>query len=149
MSDQAIKQAVAEIPVPTFDMQSFVTPKLLHECTVAIVTTAGLRHSDQDAWVPKDTSFRVLDGARSDVMMGHYSPNFDRSGFADDINVVYPIDRVNELAIRGVIGRVAPRHISFVGNQDETMTALRLDSGPRAGEILRNDGVDVIVLTPV
>lgn len=149
MSDADIKRAVAAIPVPKFAEQFFVRPPKLSDCTVAIVTTAGLYHHGQDAFTARDTSYRVLDGERTDIRMGHWSPNFDRVGFSNDYNVVYPVDRLQELAAAGVIGRVAPRHVSFTGNQDETMTALRLDSGPAAAEELRRDGVDVILLTPV
>lgn len=149
MADHDIKRAVADVPVPTFETTAFVVPPPLRECTVAIVTTAGLHHVGQDAWRASDTSFRVLDGSRRDLRMGHWSPNFDRAGFAADLNVVFPIDRLHELAAEGTIGRVAPRHVSFTGNQDETMTALRLDSGPNAAELLRADGVDVVILTPV
>jgi hypothetical protein len=150
MSDADIKRAVANIPVPTFETTAFVVPsRPLSECTVAIVTTAGLRLPDQENWAARDTSFRVLPGDRRDLTMGHWSQNFDRSGFMADINVVYPIDRLHELAEQGVIGAVAPRHYAFTGNQDETMTALRMDSGPQVAELMRHDGVDVVLLTPV
>jgi hypothetical protein len=62
---------------------------------------------------------------------------------------VYPIDRLEELAERGVIGAVAPRHVSFAGNQPDDVSTIRLDSGPRAAAELRSDGVDVVILTPV
>jgi D-proline reductase (dithiol) PrdB len=149
MSNDDIKRVVADIALPTFETQSFVTPKPLKDCTVAIVTTAGLRHNDQDLWAARDTSYRVLYGDRRDIRMDHWSPNFDRVGFAADINVVFPIDRLRDLANQGVIGKVAPRHVSFTGNQDETMASLRIDTGPSAAQLLREDGVDVILLTPV
>jgi D-proline reductase (dithiol) PrdB len=149
MSDASIKAAVANIAVPVFDTTSFTRAKPLHDSIVAIVTTAGLRLPEQEGWAGRDTSFRVLPSDRRDLTMGHWSQNFDRSGFVSDINVVYPIDRLNELASEGIIGAVAPRHLAFTGNQDETMTGLRVDSGPLAADLLREDGVDVILLTPV
>ena len=66
-----------------------------------------------------------------------------------DINVVYPIDRLEELAAEGIIGSVAPRHLSFAGNQPDDVSTIRLDSGPRAAADLLADGVNVVVLTPV
>ena len=65
--------------------------------------------------------------------------------------MVFPLDRLHELAAEGVIGSVAPRHLAFVGNNhhDETLTTIRLDSGPAAAALLREDGVDVVLLTPV
>ena len=96
-----------------------------------------------------DTGFRVIDRERRDLVLGHWSPNFDHTGIALDLNVVYPIDRLEELAANGTIGAVAPRHISFAGNQPDDVSTVRLDSGPRAAQLLKDDGVDVVLLTPV
>ena len=82
-------------------------------------------------------------------MLGHWSPNFDRTGILLDLNVVYPIDRLEELAERGTIGAVAERHVSFAGNQPDDVATIRLDTGPAAAAALRDDGVDVVILTPV
>jgi hypothetical protein len=48
-----------------------------------------------------------------------------------------------------VIGAVAPRHVSFAGNQPDDVSTIRFDSGPVAAAALRADGVDVVLLTPV
>ena len=64
--------------------------------------------------------------------------------------MVFPIDRLHELAKEGVIGSVADTHISFMGAQpDHTLETIRLDSGPAAAERLANDEVDLVLLTPV
>ena len=120
----------------------------LSECTVAVVTTASLHHPDQADFVGGDTTYRVLDGSRRDWILGHWSPNFDTSGYAIDANVVLPLDRLDELAAQGRIGRVADRHLAYAGNQFELST-IRLDSGPAGAKLLADDGVDVVLLTPV
>ncbi len=100
-------------------------------------------------WGPGDAHFeRLPDGARN-LSLGHLSPNFDRAGFANDINVVYPLDRLHELVERGVIGKVASHHYSCAGNQDDMVSTVRLDTGPKAAKQLLEDGVDIVVLTPV
>lgn len=149
MSDQDIKDMVADLPCPQFDNPAFTLSKPLQQCRVAIVTSAALHHPEDDAFDRADTSFRILDANRRDVQLGHWSPNFDRSGFAQDINVVWPIDRLVELAEQGLIGSVAAKHLAFAGNQDETMTSIRLDSGPQAAQLLKDDEVDLVILTPV
>jgi hypothetical protein len=116
---------------------------------VAIVTSAALYGVGDDAFSPADTSYRFIDRERRDLVLGHWSPNFDRTGVQIDLNVVYPIDRLEGLAARGVIGAVAQRHISFAGNQPDDVATIRLDSGPAAAAALRADGVDVVILTPV
>jgi len=61
---------------------------------------------------------------------------------------VFPLDRLDELAANGVIGRVADQHLSYAGNQFD-LSAVRLDSGPAGGRWLVEQGVDVVLLTPV
>lgn len=147
--DQAMRHYAAGLPAPTFENPAWVTPKPLAECTVAIVTSAALHPAGSDGFTNADTSYRLIDRDRRDLVMGHWSPNFDHTGIALDLNVVYPIDRLEELAAEGVIGAVAPRHLSFAGNQPDDVATVRLDSGPAAAAALRADGVDVVILTPV
>lgn len=133
-----------------FAATPWTTPVELPQARVAIVTTAGLRADGQERWDPGDLTFTVLPGHARALAMVHASTNFDRAGFNADINLVYPIDRLRELADQGVIGSVAPRNISFMGaTGGQTMTTLLIDTGPAAARLLRDDGVDVAILTPV
>ena len=82
----------------------------------------------------------------ADLLMSHISVNYDRSGFVEDVNVVFPVDRLRELADEGAIGSVADHHYSFMGATDPAQMA-----GP-AAEVaghLKADRVDAVVLTPV
>jgi D-proline reductase (dithiol) PrdB len=144
-----LRAALGKYPVPTFEDPAFNTAKPLSESTVAIVTTAGLRKDGDPAWKPNDPSYRLFSSDDHDVSLGHLSPNFDRSGFVADINVAYPIDRLKEMADEGIIKAAAPRHASFMGAQDENMDTIRMDTGPALAAELKNDGVDVVLLTPV
>ncbi len=148
--DATMRAYAATLPVPEFETTAF-TPlvKPLSEARVAIVTSAALHRPDQDRYEQSDTGFRALDRADRDLVMGHWSPNFDRTGFQLDLNVVHPIDRLEELAADGVIGSVAPRHFAFAGNQPDTVSELRLDTGPACAAELSADAVDVVLLTPV
>ncbi len=148
-ADEAVRQAAASSSVPVFDDPAWTPPPPLREATVALVTTAALHRDATDAFAVGDAGYRILDRAERHLRIGHFSPNFDRSGFGIDLNVVYPIDRLEELAARGEIGAVAPRHLSFAGNQPDELSAIRLDSGPAAAALLKEDGVDVVLLTPV
>ncbi len=148
-ADSDIRVYASGLPMPEFATPAFATPKRLSEATVAMVTTAALHRAGEDGYTNTDTSYRVIDRADRNLVMGHWSPNFDRAGFAADINVVFPIDRLEELEAQGVIGSVAPRHFAFAGNQEDTVSSIRLDSGPRAARALLADGVDVVLLTPV
>lgn len=139
----------ATLPAPTFPDPAWTVPPALADATVAIVTSAALYAAGDEAFSPADTGFRFIERDRRDLVLGHWSPNFDHTGVAMDINVVYPIDRLEEMAERGTIGAVAPRHVSFAGNQPDDVATIRLDTGPAAAAALRRDGVDVVLLTPV
>jgi D-proline reductase (dithiol) PrdB len=78
--------------------------------------------------------------------MSHVSVNFDRSGFQEDVNVVFPLDRLNELKAKGMVGSVSDYHYSFMGAAP--IRALE----PKARELaalLKKDHVDAVLLTPV
>lgn len=149
MGDEKVRALANTYPVPYFESTAFTRPPALAQAKVAIVTTAGLHRPGQPMWQRGEQTFRVLDGNSADLQLGHSSPNFDRSGFLQDYNVVFPIDRLREMADEGIIGQVAERHLSFVGNLDGTLTTIRLDSGPAAAKLLRQDAVQVVLLTPV
>ena len=79
--------------------------------------------------------------------MSHASVNFDRSGFQDDVNVVFPIDRLRELKTAGEIGSMADFHYSVMGAGWEPHeiepTALEMAA------LLQRDNVDAALLVPV
>lgn len=148
MADSDIKGITEALPGETFETTAFTTPPPLRDATVAVVTTASLHHPDQEDFSVMDTGYRVLDGTRRDYVTGHWSPNFDGAGFAYDMNTVIPLDRLDELAAQGVIGRVADEHLSYAGNQFD-LARVRMDSGPAGAEYLKEQDVDIVLLTPV
>ena len=148
MADSDIKALTGGLDLPDFETTAFTEPPPLAEATVAIVTSASLHHPEQDDFAPMDTGYRVLDGARRDYICGHWSPNFDAVGIAADINTVFPIDRLEELAADGTIGKVSDTHLSYAGNQFD-LAGVRMDSGPAGAQLLREHEVDVVLFTPV
>ena len=127
-----------------------VNTQMLAEAQVAIVTTAGLRTDGDTYWAPGDQAFTEIPVDADKLALAHFSPNFDRSGFMADPEVVFPVKRLAELAADGTIGSVAPLHYSFMGAQpDHNLETMRLDSGPACAERLKRDGTDIVVLTPI
>lgn len=92
--------------------------------------------------------YRVIPGdtAANDIVMSHVSTNFDRTGFQQDINVAFPLDRLRELADDGAIGSVADFHYSFMGASAPEQMAPALD---QLIPLLRRDEVNVVLLVPV
>ena len=143
-----IKNRSAGLDAPVFESTAFTTPPPLREATVAILTSASLHHPEQPDFAPADTSFRELEAGRHDYILGHWSQDVDHVGFGLDYNVVFPIDRLDEMAADGRIGRVSDVHLAYAGNQFD-VAGIRLDSGPEGARILKKAGVDVVLLTPV
>ena len=148
MADRDVKNLGAGLEAEVFEETAFTLPVPLEQAKVAIVTSASLHHPDDDDFAPADTGYRVLDGHRRDYVMGHWSPNFDATGYALDINTVFPIDRLEELVAQGVVGSLADQHLAYAGNQFE-LSGVRMDSGPAGARFLKEQGVDVVLLTPI
>ena len=148
MDDSALRAWMSQVPMPTVEGEAFVEPPPLDRARVAIVTTAGLMRRGESAWTHEESGFRVFDADERDVFVGHVSQNFDRSGVSADLNVVYPIDRLRELEAAGTIGSVAPRHFSFMGATYD-IAGIQVRTGPAAAQLLLEDEVDVVLLTPV
>ena len=127
--------------------------KPLSDCKVALVTTSGLiskKDKPFELTNPEgDASFRVVpvDTDPADLTFSHVSTNWDRSGFAVDINVVLPVDRLRELASDGVIGSIAEHFFSFMGAIFQ-FDRLIGETVPRACRILKQAKVDVVLLVP-
>jgi D-proline reductase (dithiol) PrdB len=149
-NDIAMRAMAGSMPMPEFDDTPWASAPPLAEATVAICTTAGLHVDGGEGWQPDaDPSYRMLPAQERDLVLAHWSPNFDRVGIAADLNVAYPADRLDEMVAEGVIGAVGPNHVSFTGNQDDTVAKIRLETGPAAAAELKAQGIDVVLLTPV
>ena len=135
--------------LPRFDPPAYVSARAVSQSRIALVTTAGLHPREDRMFAMTSAEYRAIgrEVAGGDIVMSHTSVNFDRAGFAEDVNVVFPIDRFRELEASGAIGSLAGVHYSFMGAYLEPA-----DYAPSARELaalLRGDGVDSVFLTPV
>ena len=128
--------------------------KPLAECSVALITTAGLSLPDQ---LPFDTtnkrgdsSFREFSGDISPQIleMNHRSWTFDQTGILRDRNLVMPLDRLREMRERREIGALALHHYSFMGSIVGPRKLIT-ESAPEVARRLAAASVDVALLTPV
>ncbi len=123
--------------------------KPLAKLRIALITTAGLHFRNDPAFEFADTTFRPIAGDEdaNNLVMSHSSVNFDKSGFAEDVNLVFPIDRFRELVASKTIGSLATVHYSFMGAglMPEAYTA----SASQVAGLLKKDQVDAVFLTPV
>ena len=132
-----------------FETEPFVAGPPLNERRVAIISTAGLHPVGQENFNLRDTGYRVIPGSydADELVMSHSSVNFDRTGFQQDVNVVFPIDRLRELEAAGEIGSVADYHYSFMGAGWEPKE-IEATCNQLAG-LLKEDQVNAALLVPV
>jgi D-proline reductase (dithiol) PrdB len=143
------RKHLENLECPTFDTHPWVEGPPLSQRRVAIISTAGLHARDDRPFTldPHDY-YRVIPGdiKANDLVMTHVSTNFDHTGFQQDWNVVFPIDRLQELAKNGIIGSVADFHYSFMGANDP----MPMEQEARSvANLLKKDNVDAALLVPV
>ena len=127
--------------------------KATHQCRLALVTTGGVHLMSQhpfDMMNPDgDPTFREIpaDTSPEDLEITH--DYYDHTDADRDINVVFPIGRVLELKNSGEIGDVNHRHFSFMGHiKNLHISTLLNNTAPRVASALKEDGVDIAILTP-
>ena len=147
---QINRNTVLQLPVQVNDGAPFTRPaKPLAACRIVIVTTAGLHRRGDRVFGPSDPSYRVIpsDTPAADLVQSHTSLGFDRTATMRDVNVSFPVDRLRELVARGALGGLGPHHYSFMGAQRD-VTRIERETGPEVGQRLREEGVDVALVTP-
>jgi D-proline reductase (dithiol) PrdB len=143
------RKHLKDLACQSFETHPWVEGPPLHERRVAIISTAGLhRREDRPFTFDPGDNYRIIPGdvKAADLIMSHVSTNFDHSGFQQDWNVLFPIDRLRELAEEGIIGSVADFHYSSMGAVDPSQ--MEQDTRDLAG-IIKKDGVDALLLVPV
>ena len=100
LTDLPLAQAkrLAELECPDFTTRPWVTGTALSQRRVAIVSSAGLVVRGEDPFRGRDADYRVIPSTTlpEELLVSHISINFDRTGFQEDWNVVFPLDRLQE-----------------------------------------------------
>lgn len=116
------------------------------QTTVALITTSGVHvRTDQPFDQNSDASYRVIpgDAEPEDLQITHRG--YDRRDAARDMNLVFPLPRLRELADEGVVGRIADEHFGFGLN---VKLADLQEPGMEVGARLAGAGVDLALLVP-
>jgi hypothetical protein len=106
--------------------------KQLEEATVMLVSTAAVHHKDAPPFIiDGDLSWRAIDGATPVADLRVADGHYDHACVDVDINSVFPLDRLHELAQKDRrIAAVAEKHFTtgFTADlrrfRDETVPAV-------------------------
>jgi D-proline reductase (dithiol) PrdB len=123
------------------------------EGPVALVTTAGVHLKTQkpfDMEDPEgDCTFRDIPSSSSPDELQITHNYYDHRDADEDVNVVFPLERLNELCREGLVRQVAPRHFSFMGHiRGRQLARLVEETAPAVAAELKRDGIRAAYLTP-
>ncbi len=137
--------------------------KPLNQAKIALFTSGAIYRDDQPGFYPanltyeeaaQDTrsalervaSLRVIaaDTPVERLRVGHIA--YDIHAAQEDVNVIFPLTHFHELAQEGVIGALAGNNYSFHGLTN--IQRLRDETTPQWVQLLKEDGVDAVFLTP-
>lgn len=123
-----------------------VTHKL-SELTVALVSSTGVYLHGQGPFTDNgDDTYRVIpaDALAADLRFQH--GHYDTTEAERDPNVVFPLDRLRELAAEGFIKKVSNKHIGCKGFSRDLKAQYEKLAPAIAAEIERSHA-DAVVLT--
>ena len=138
-------------PIPWTPMK-----KPLSRCTVALISTAGVARNDDAPFDQEgerrnpwwgDPSYRVIPAGTTERDVGLYHMHIDTRFGQQDLDVVFPMRRLEELAREGIVGRAADAHFSLMGYQLRP-EVLEQDTAPAIVAELKARAVDAVALVP-
>ncbi len=120
----------------------------LEDAAVCLVSTAGVRHRNDPPFdTDGDTTWRVIPAEAEARDLRYDDTHYDHACVDRDMNCVFPIDRLRELAAEDRIGGLAQRHFSLGYSQalrelrERTIPALvREVDRERPGAVLLTGG---------
>ncbi len=125
--------------------------KPLSECRVSLLTSGGVSQCAMPAFDPEARNDHRLDAIANDAPVGDFQIHdsyYDHSDADADINCVFPLARLRELAAAGEIGSVSDHFWSgFMGRIYNRSKVLE-ESGPAFAERLEDERVDILVAAP-
>jgi len=120
----------------------------LEETTICLVSTAAVRQKDDTPFqVEGDATWRVISGEAEAKDLRYDDAHYDHACVDRDLNFVFPIDRLRELARERRVAGLTERHFSLGYSQalrelrEKTIPALvREIDRERPGAVLLTGG---------
>jgi len=119
----------------------------LSETTISLVSTAGVHLKTQTPYdVEGDGSYRVIPSNSNvaDLMITH--DHYDHEAADQDINVVFPIERLRELVTDGTIKGINTDFFGMMGYTLKMKQVLE-ETGPEIARKIERSATDLVLLT--
>ena len=133
--------------------------KRLAEARIALLTSAGLsldgeqapfdgeREKAEPTW--GDPTHRVLPASLEGQALAMMHLHVNHDDVLADPEIALPLAGLAGLVAEGVVGSVAPAHVSVMGYQQAGLEVWRAETAPAVVELLRDQGTDGLILAPV
>ena len=140
------RSSISGLTLPVLDSSHWTPARPASERRVSIVSSAGISRRDDKpfSWLARDS--RSIRKSDRDLMMTHVAVDYDRTAWQQDLNAIFPVDRLEEMAADGEIGSLAQEHYSFMGATDPGNME---ESARETAERMRQDDVNTVFLVPV
>lgn len=134
--------------------------KSIQEAKFGLVTSAGLydREKDQPFDLERelkepswgDPSARLIERSTARDQIGVSHLHLNTEPILQDVNIVLPLDRFEELLDEGEIGGLAEVHFSLMGYQGfpPDSSTWREQTAPQIVSQFKSEAVDCVLLTP-
>jgi D-proline reductase (dithiol) PrdB len=125
--------------------------KPLAECAVALLVSGGISHCAAAPFDPDARNDHRVDAIDPETPLDQYRIHdryYDHADADRDLNCLFPVDRLRELAGSGEIAAVARRHWSGFMGRTYNRSKIRDESAPAFAEGLIADKVDLLVAIP-
>ncbi len=125
--------------------------KPLRECTVSLLVSGGMSSCSMPAFNPEARNDHRLDAIAADADAQDFQIHdayYDHRDAEQDINCIFPLERLREMADAGEIGAVAPRLWSGFMGRIYNRSKVIEESAPAFADALAEDGVDILLASP-
>jgi D-proline reductase (dithiol) PrdB len=118
----------------------------LEEAIVCLVSTAGVRRkSDVPFNTDGDATWRVIGSDATAADLAYDDTHYDHACVDQDLNCVFPIDRLRELSREGRIGGLTESHFSLGFSQ--ALRDMREKTVPALVREIDRTRPDIVLLT--
>ena len=120
----------------------------MSDCKVALVSTVGLhKKEDKPFIITGDPSYRLIPGdiSYSDLMITHV--RYPNQAAHKDLDCVYPLQTLRNLADNNIINSVAERNFSLMGHIPRVDVLIQ-NTAVEIADQLEEDDVDIVIMSP-
>lgn len=125
--------------------------KPLSQCRVSILSTSGASLTSSPPFNADARDDLRCDAIAGDADTSDFVINdnyYNHTDASQDLNCMFPLDRLRELAAEGVIGSVAPHVYSGFMGRIYIRDAVCNEAAPALAAKLKADGVDLLIVVP-